>query len=302
MRSLCRAFTLVELLVVIAIIAILAAILFPVFAQAKAAAQRTSSLSNIKQLALAQLMYANDHDDTFTSSMETSATVGTDTWRRSFDWTLQPYIKNWDILTSPGDREGSVFPAEANPSGRPLRRAFGMPDNIGQFSAVPDAAGTIRFFGRPAGTVPEPSSTVLLLETGNYGTTQRGATTGSFPGYAIGASVNNSSRTAVPFAVSRFQNRILVSYVDGHAKASPWTKRDNRTFGIWRFCNDGSCGPDILRTCEGADFPGYLSLNSNAIRNMWGGFYATDCPGVALFGTGTPLGGPAPVPGEPLPN
>jgi prepilin-type N-terminal cleavage/methylation domain-containing protein len=59
-----NAFTLIELLVVIAIIAILAAILFPVFAQAKLAAKKTSSLSDVKQLALAWVMYGNDYDDT----------------------------------------------------------------------------------------------------------------------------------------------------------------------------------------------------------------------------------------------
>ena len=63
-----RAFTLIELLVVIAIIAILAAILFPVFAQAKAAAKKTSALSNLKQNAVAVLMYNTDYDDTFAQS------------------------------------------------------------------------------------------------------------------------------------------------------------------------------------------------------------------------------------------
>src|SRR5579862_147505 len=59
-----RAFTLIELLVVIAIIAILAAILFPVFAQAKEAAKKTACVSDSKQVVLAALMYANDFDDT----------------------------------------------------------------------------------------------------------------------------------------------------------------------------------------------------------------------------------------------
>ena len=58
-----RAFTLIELLVVIAIIAILAAILFPVFAQAKAAAKNTVALSNMKQIGTSIMLYANDADD-----------------------------------------------------------------------------------------------------------------------------------------------------------------------------------------------------------------------------------------------
>ena len=60
-----RAFTLIELLVVIAIIAILAAILFPVFAQAKEAAKKTQTLNNFKQVATSMIMYAGDNDDLF---------------------------------------------------------------------------------------------------------------------------------------------------------------------------------------------------------------------------------------------
>ena len=85
-----RAFTLIELLVVIAIIAILAAILFPVFAQAKEAAKKTTSASNLKQIGLAWVMYANDADDTL-MRVSTSAPGKTLYWWGSYDGaTLRP--------------------------------------------------------------------------------------------------------------------------------------------------------------------------------------------------------------------
>ena len=71
-----NAFTLIELLVVIAIIAILAAILFPVFAQAKAAAKKTAGLSNVKQLNLGLIMYAADHDDYYMKRINGTNTAG----------------------------------------------------------------------------------------------------------------------------------------------------------------------------------------------------------------------------------
>ena len=82
-----RAFTLIELLVVIAIIAILAAILFPVFAQAKAAGQKTVCLSNLKQQGFAIVMYQGDNEDAFPS--EGTATF----WNGSnYRWPLMPYL------------------------------------------------------------------------------------------------------------------------------------------------------------------------------------------------------------------
>lgn len=86
-----RAFTLIELLVVIAIIAILAAILFPVFAQAKTAAKKTQSLSNVKQLVLGVQMYAGDSDDHFPQS-ETGSGDTHVTWAAA----IFPYLKNGD--------------------------------------------------------------------------------------------------------------------------------------------------------------------------------------------------------------
>lgn len=87
------AFTLIELLVVIAIIAILAAILFPVFAQAKAAAKTTQALSNLKQIAVANLLYMQDADDS----------VNRKFWDLHVD--LMPYAKSIDIFMDPASSE-----------------------------------------------------------------------------------------------------------------------------------------------------------------------------------------------------
>ena len=94
-----RAFTLIELLVVIAIIAILAAILFPVFAQAKFAAKKTSSLSGLKQMALGLQMYSNDSDDMAVPNYgysDGSISGDTDLYHYNNTWVgrTYPYVKN----------------------------------------------------------------------------------------------------------------------------------------------------------------------------------------------------------------
>jgi len=96
-----KAFTLIELLVVIAIIAILAAILFPVFAQAKLAAKGTVNLSNNKNLGLAAIMYTNDVDDSYplaeAVNLNDTAFFGLSPWQV----TTQPYVKSWGIFAHP---------------------------------------------------------------------------------------------------------------------------------------------------------------------------------------------------------
>ncbi len=102
-----RGFTLIELLVVIAIIAILAAILFPVFAQAKLAAKKTADLSNMKQITTSIAIYTSDYDDTYPFS-NFGGVVGISTperYRWSSSLCLGPYVKNTNIFSTPGDHQ-----------------------------------------------------------------------------------------------------------------------------------------------------------------------------------------------------
>jgi prepilin-type N-terminal cleavage/methylation domain-containing protein/prepilin-type processing-associated H-X9-DG protein len=95
-----RGFTLIELLVVIAIIAILAAILFPVFARARAKAQQSSCLSNVKQLQLGLLMYASDNDGCYPPYG-----TGTEVWQGA----ILPHVKNTQIYLCPADQQMTAY-------------------------------------------------------------------------------------------------------------------------------------------------------------------------------------------------
>ena len=107
------AFTLTELLIVIAIIAVLAAILFPVFASAKREAKRTTALSNVEQIGKAVHLYLNDYDDTlpFRNPSLTSwpgfseiLTISSDAPDLGFSAVLGPYLRSTAVWYSPEDR------------------------------------------------------------------------------------------------------------------------------------------------------------------------------------------------------
>lgn len=167
-----QGFTLIELLVVIAIIAILAAILFPVFAQAKTAAKKTVSISNGKQLGLSAIMYADDNDDLlpprvragFKSQGELSDAL---TW----EYFMKPYFKSIEILVSNSDGR----PVYDTPIGK-YRRSWGVAGNM--FTGIQSRTGAImvdcgsgigqlRFDNRTArsmGSAPQPADTVMFDE------------------------------------------------------------------------------------------------------------------------------------------
>lgn len=148
-----RGFTLIELLVVIAVIAILAAVLFPVFARAREKARQAGCLSNVKQMALATVQYAQDYDETLPVAIG-----GLPDWSRFWGTVelLEPYVKNGQIARCPSDPEGAVdlstFPGLGRYSYAWNRAAFaymvpGMPSTpIHTLAQIPLPAETTCFF------------------------------------------------------------------------------------------------------------------------------------------------------------
>src|SRR5687767_9685776 len=127
-----RGFTLIELLVVIAIIAILAAILFPVFAQAREAARKTSCRSNLKQIGMGIMMYVQDYDEQFPARTDPTGTFGAagharpDGLERSTidrpatfsNWPVwyAPHIKNGQVFLCPSGIKPAMTPFAPNPA------------------------------------------------------------------------------------------------------------------------------------------------------------------------------------------
>jgi prepilin-type N-terminal cleavage/methylation domain-containing protein len=123
-----RGFTLIELLVVVAILAILAALLFPVFSRAKASARQTNCLSNLSQVGRAISLYMADHDDIFPHALDAVDKHVPDIWNAHPDFraripympllhdVLQPYLKSYEVFRCPSDTGSHVlennFPTE----------------------------------------------------------------------------------------------------------------------------------------------------------------------------------------------
>lgn len=182
-----KAFTLIELLVVIAIIAILAAILFPVFAQARSKARQASCLSNMKQAATGSLMYIQDYDETMipaennTPLLRTNgATAGT-ACRPFTTWVahIQPYMKSWPLARCPEQAE-DPFGIWGTPGGNStnpqcnwsLWPSYGMNWEFLQFFDATNGYAGWGPGGVPVaiGDVKQPASTVFFVDAKAIGT------------------------------------------------------------------------------------------------------------------------------------
>lgn len=220
-----RGFTLIELLVVIAIIAILAAILFPVFARAREKARQASCLSNLKQLALAMLMYAQDYDETWPVAYYWSPG-----WTEEYAWDFHIEYSGWSVagyslgLIGPYTKNEQLnacpsFKGMVSSSGRPYTgyayntSYIGYRHSAGGIDDLPPA--TMAEVGRPA-------ETVLLCDSAYY-------TTWPSPGIAgnnyLRAPSDLMHAWIGPNVHFRHNGTANVAYCDGHAKAA--TRKHN---------------------------------------------------------------------------
>lgn len=243
-----RAFTLIELLVVIAIIAILAAILFPVFAQAKDAAKKTQSISNMKQIGTATHIYMGDYDDMLPPSAYRESNVN-NVIVSVYD-IVYPYLKNKEILVSPNDRPGQSWKDRLTGLGlaipaNGIERASYVP-NLGLFGEnLCGIAGKTAFTPVSSHSgLQEPVNTIMFFD---------GYIRKSFPDLNFYTFMG----------ITRHAEGLVINFADSHAKFYKWngvssiakdipTPAGSRApvYYSWR-TDTVNCGPTGLCNNEG---------------------------------------------------
>jgi prepilin-type N-terminal cleavage/methylation domain-containing protein len=236
------AFTLIELLVVIAIIAILAAILFPVFAQARDKARQTACLSNCKQIGTAITMYVQDYDETFywQKAWDEVVDVGAGFWGPSFKsyirWPMAhlPYVKNQDVFTCPSDKvaQGRNYCKAPGGSGCvPWKISFGPNLMLMCYTTAPVALAQLQ---RPAEKIflAEAQQPFACCENWNSeyfrGANYAGGENGWKDYGVYRKNVGQAKKLGlgddVMGAVTRHQLGNIAVFCDGHAKWYRWNQ------------------------------------------------------------------------------
>jgi len=250
-RWLRRGFTLIELLVVIAIIAILAAILFPVFAQARESARKTQCLSNLKQIGTAWMMYAQDYDErTLINTWNSNTDLGEK--RRIFSVRLQPYVKNEQLFVCPSDRDPWDRTDQEHAVGEPDIPAKGSYalQSWGEWSMAEIAA--------PAEYFLAWDTTGVGWDGGNFGN--------PFGNEAwIGEEQSEGAWRwhRDTFFAARHSDQINMVFADGHAKSM-------RCAQVFPCSHNGWMTDNIRRTgtdgCWAGRFTGTYATNNGQIR------------------------------------
>ena len=221
-----RGFTLIELLVVIAIIAILAAILFPVFARARENARRTSCLSNMRQLGMGFMQYGQDYDEQLPFSKGDSP------------WTvaLYPYIKSQQLLRCPSDAR-TDWAENLTDLAAPLsvgkrRTSYTANGYFVPGEAKPEHGGNFANFA----SVQAPASVIFLAEGAEVLTPANTPWNQIyFHSHLWGNGASNSrwddtEQKPLDIVTDRHLGGFNAAYADGHAKFARWSQvwfRDN---------------------------------------------------------------------------
>lgn len=259
-----KGFTLIELLVVIAIIAILAAILFPVFQKVRENARKTSCLSNQKQIGLATVQYVQDSDETFpptqvwnkgvsgtgVGTITDSATGTTRTGNGipvGFFDAIQPYVKSLQVMHCPDDpkpQNSDPLATGNNPYSTAYSSYFynsriGAPRGWPYITSPSGGQGDYTTAGLPLASVILPSSTIITGDASAFNATNGFPYSNGFycrfhvtdkaahPNCSSAGPTNGySSGTVGELASVRHTDGANYSFVDGHSK---WT----RPSGIW---------------------------------------------------------------------
>lgn len=234
------AFTLIELLVVIAIIAILAAILFPVFAQARAKARQTACLSNQKQLGLAFQAYVQDYDETFPPD-----DYGSGVSYRVWPNLIEPYVKG-GVSGTGKSQVKSIFVCPDY--------AFSTPDHDPRISTL-GAGRPLLSYGVNAYLMPayrsytpadHPCATMAAIETSAQ-MVMVGPNLGDLPDitgrddiYSYVAPYNHNA--SYMNARTRHSNGANFTFVDGHAKwhGAPSDYKQRSVNIVWQLCDPPS--------------------------------------------------------------